>query len=119
MNAVLWPVFEYVAKHKWLQWVLLCVTGLIIIRVWMYFHDENVRKFAKQKQIEVSLKEQAEVSETRRQKTQENIDAANRADEAVASLPGYVPSELRKQNPGLAAIVLGADRGGDDPAKAD
>lgn len=108
MNAILFPLFDFVAKNKWLQWTLLIVTGLVVIRIWMHFHDENVRKLQKKEQEVESLKEQARVSETRHHIEETRNNDIEQARDAARALPRYGSLEqLRDENPRLYAELFG------------
>lgn len=88
----------------WVWWLVLVIaTGFAIdLRArW----DEQAKMKAKQR--ERDLNEMGRVNDARQKATEENINAAERADEAVRDMPRYLPDELREQEPDVAAIVLG------------
>lgn len=119
MNAVLWPVFDFVAKNRWLQIVLLVVTGLIVIRIWMWVHDANVRKLDRQRQEVESMKEQLRVKETRLEIEEGRTRDIEQARDAGRTLPRFDSvDQLREQRPDLYAELFGSGPGGSGEAES-
>lgn len=110
MNAILWPVFDYVAKNRWLQIVLAVLTGWVFVMIYLHFRDSGVRERERADQKRRALEEQARVDAERRAINQENEDASQAADQAVRDLPRYRHTEqLRNSDSGVSEIVLGPD----------
>lgn len=111
MNAMLFPVFDFVAKHRWLQILLLCITGLIVVRIWIWFHDDGVRKLQKAEQEAATAKEREVVLGTSHQVIEDIEDAKDRAAAAPSTVPVVSgPDELRREAPAIAKVIL-RDRG--------
>ncbi len=103
---VLAAIWEFLKKIP--GWAWLVLAGALVGFTYVQSEKARVRRETNEKNERESLKEQARVSETRREITQENQDAVVRADEAVADLPRYRHTdELRNTDEALAAIVLG------------
>ena len=112
INGLLFPFFDFVAKNRWAQIVLLLGIGWVILMIYLSVRDSGVRRVEREAQKARELKELGRVNDARLKATQENIDAAERADEAVRTMPRYLPDELREREPDVADIVLGPRRDG-------
>lgn len=94
MNAILFPVFEFIAKHKWLQWLLLIVTGLVIIRIWMMIHDGNVRKLEHAENARRQAEVRVRVNERSTEIINEERHNADAALQARDRSPDFPSSDL-------------------------
>lgn len=106
----------WVGLPKWAQDLLKIVgAALLIFLVGKAMAEalkaEGARK-QREKQEREALEEMARVNDARLKATQENQNAADRADEAVRTMPRYLPDELRDKAPDVADIVLGPRGGG-------
>lgn len=111
MNAILWPVFSYIAKNRWAQIVLGLGVFWLLFMAYLAMRDSGVRRVERERQKVESMKEQARVNDTVRAIEKETSDASHRADDAVAALPPYrATRELRDKDTDVASIVLGPDR---------
>ena len=119
MNAILWPVFDFVAKNRWLQIVLLIVTGLIIIRIWMWIHDDHVKKLER-KRLEVeSMKQELRVKETRLEIEERRTHDIEQARDAGRALPRFQSvDQLRNERPDLYAELFGSGEAGGGEAES-
>jgi hypothetical protein len=108
MNTLLFPLFDFVAKNKWAQYLILCVTGLIIVRMWLWFHDDKVRKLQKDQH----KAEQAQVRTEIVQRTTEIItEERHNADEALeARDSGSAPATFDELPESHKAIARGRAR---------
>lgn len=107
MNAILWPVFEYVAKNKWLQIVLAILTGWIFIMIYLHFRDSGVRERERARQEAETVKERERVLATSR----EVINDIQDAKDAAIAAPDTVPfvrdaDELRVKAPAVSKVIL-------------
>ena len=119
MNAFMFPVFDFVAKNRWLQIVLLVITGLIVIRIWMWVHDGNVRKLERKRQEVESMKEQLRVKETRLEIEEGRTHDIEQARNAGRVLPRFNSVEqLRQQRPDLYAELFGDSAAGSSQAES-
>lgn len=111
MQTLLFGVFDFVAKHKWVQLVLIGLLIVFTLGMYLMWRDGNVRKRVKLEQEVETAREQARVDQTRREIAQENQDASIRADEAVAALPRINDTrELREHSEAIATELLGPDQ---------
>lgn len=102
--AALWDFIKKIPG-----WVWLVVAGLVVGFAYVEAEKARARKETNEKRDKDALREQAKVSETRREIAKENQDAIERADEAVSDLPVYRHTdELRQNDPNAASIVLGS-----------
>jgi adenylate kinase len=94
------------------DWVLWTIAALVFLK----FVDINAERRGRRKEAEKrereALEEMGRVNEAREQANTENHNAADRADEAVRTMPRHLPDELRDEAPDIADIVLGPRRGG-------
>lgn len=112
--GALFKLFDYIATHKWAQYVLIGLAIFATAGFYLAFRDNGVRKRAKLEQDKATAEELTRVSETRREITQENTDAAIRADEAVADLPRVTTTDgLRKHSKAVSDELLGSSPRGD------
>lgn len=90
---------------RWITYIALALIGWEVVKR----HLKEAGRDAERKAIAIKqAEEQRRVDQTRREISEENQDAIRRADEAVRDLPGYrATDELRNNDPGNAAIVLG------------
>lgn len=101
-------LFDYIAANRWAQIVLLCIAVFLTAGFYLALRDNGVRKRAKLEQDVQTAEELTRVAETRREITQENQDAAIRADEAVANLPRVTTTDgLRKHSKAVSDELLG------------
>lgn len=89
IQAVLFPVFNYIASNKWAQIVAGLGVGFIIYRIWLAGHDARVEKVAvrkandrAEKQSDKILKEMESDSEER---IQDALEARERVPDGVTS----------------------------------
>jgi flagellar biosynthesis/type III secretory pathway M-ring protein FliF/YscJ len=103
----LYPVFDFVAKNRWVQWILLALLILGTMGLYLAWRDNGVRKREREKQ-EVREAEQREILiETVNQLEQETEDAKDRALAAPDAIDDVAsPDELRERYPDNAAVIL-------------
>lgn len=107
MNAILWPVFDYVAKNRWLQIVLAVLTGWVFVMIYLHFRDSGVRERERADQKRRELEEQARLNETVTQIGQETEDAKDRALDAPSHIDDVSSvDELRDRFPANAEVIL-------------
>jgi hypothetical protein len=103
----LYPVFDFVAKHRWVQWLIAAVLTVVTLGLYLSWRDGNVRKRVKLEQEVETAKERERVLATAREEV-ENVEAAK---DAALAAPDGVPEfasadELRDKAPDLAQIIL-------------
>lgn len=97
--------FSVNAWARWLAIILAAILGWEAVRRHL---KEAGRKAERDAIAKKMAEEQARVEQTRRDITKGNQDAAQRADEAVRTLPEYRHTEqLRNDDPDAARVVLG------------
>lgn len=108
MEGALFKVFDFVARTRWVQIVLLVLAIIFTAGLYLAARDNGVRKRAKLEQDKATAEELTRVAETRREITQENQNAAIRANEAVADLPRITTTDgLRKHSKAVSDELLG------------
>jgi len=88
--GALFKFFDFVASHKWAQWVLLAIAVVFTAGLYLAFRDNGVRKRERERFERI----QQEQIESQRQETATRVDAFNEASRDVERLPEH---ELRKQ----------------------
>jgi len=107
---VLATIWEFLKKIP--GWVWLVVAGALVGFTYVQQEKARVRRETNEKHEREALKEMGRVSDARVKANQENQNAADRADEAVRTMPRHLPDELRDEAPDIADIVLGPRRDG-------
>ena len=111
MEAALFGAFDFVAKTKWLQYVLIAFAVVGTLGLYLVMRDNDVRQKEKDRWLKKQAEEAAKVANTRRDITTEISNDSRRADEAVAAMPDVGgPSELRQLDPAVADELLGPAR---------
>lgn len=106
VNAWQWITGNPVARQ--IGVILLAVIGAFAgYKIWKANVESGVRRQMREEQQRRDLEEMGRVNDARQKATEENINAAERADEAVRDMPRYLPDELREQEPDVADRVLG------------
>ena len=103
----LYPVFDFVARNRWLQVLLIGVLILITFGFYLAWRDGNVRKRVKLEQDVETQKERERVLAT----AQEEVDNVNQAKDAALAAPHTLPEfssadELRDEAPALSKVIL-------------
>jgi hypothetical protein len=103
----LYPVFDFVARNRWLQVLLIGVLILITFGFYLAWRDGNVRKRVKLEQDVETQKERERVLAT----AQEEVDNVNEAKDAALAAPDTLPEfssadELRDEAPAIAKVIL-------------
>ena len=84
IQAVLFPVFNYIANNKWAQIVVGLGVGFIAYRIWLAGHDQRVKKVALKKSHEAARKAQTKALN---EIEEEANDRVEKAKQARASVP--------------------------------
>jgi cell division protein FtsB len=103
----LYPVFDFVAKNRWVQWILLGLMIIGTLGLYLAWRDNDVRKREREKQAAREAKEREKLVNTVNQIEQETEDAKDRAlaaPDAVSDVSSA--SELRERYPDNAAVIL-------------
>ena len=107
MNAILWPVFNYIAKNRWAQIVLGLGIFWLIVMAYLAVRDSGIRRVERERQKAENEKERARIVETVTQIGQETEDAKDRAIAAADAVTDVSSAdELRELYPENAAIIL-------------
>jgi type VI protein secretion system component VasK len=113
MQAILFGVFDFVAKNRWVQWIII---GLLIVGtlgLYLAWRDGSVRKRVKLEQEVETQKERERVIATAQEEVDNVQDAKDAALAAPDSLPEFVSAdELRDKAPAIAKVIL-RNRSGD------
>ena len=105
IQAVLFPVFNYIANNKWAQVVVGLGVGFIIYRIWLAGHDRRVEKIAVRKANDRAEKQSKTILKDMEEDINETVEAADRAAERVpddvdsSSLPKSLSRFLRRSEP--------------------
>ena len=114
MQGILFGVFDFVAKHKWIQWVLTALLIIVTFGFYLAWRDDGVRKRERQRQEVETAKERERVLATAREEVENVQDAKDAALAAPDSLPEFSSAdELRAQAPAVARVIL-ADHSRDE-----
>ncbi len=110
MQTLLFGMFDFVAKHRWVQWVLVGVLIIITFGGWLAWWASGIRKRVRLEQEVETAKERERVLATAREEVDNVEDAKDAALAAPDSLPEFSSAdELRTQAPDLAKIILRGD----------
>lgn len=110
--GALFKFFDFVASHKWAQWVLLAIAVVFTAGLYLAFRDNGVRKRERERQDAETAREREVVLETSRTEIKEIQDAKDAAIAAPDSLPEFASADqLRDEAPAIASVILG-NRGG-------
>lgn len=113
MSGLLFSVFDFVARNRWAQWVLIALVTILTLGFYLAWRDNSVRKRERDRQEIERAREQVRITEKRAElqetRTNEVHEAADAADAHVVH--GTV-DELRQRDPGLADLVYGTARRG-------
>ena len=113
MSGFLFGIFDFVAKHKWVQWVLATLAVIFTVGLYLVWRDNGVRQRERQSQKIEQAREQARLAERRVELEEVRSDEIL---EAVAAADAHVVSgsvdELRARDPSLADLVYGRARRG-------
>ena len=88
INAILFPVFDYVANNKWAQIVLLCGFGYIVYRIWLANHDRRIEKIAVRKANDRAEKQSDKIIEQAKEDSDERLQDAERQAESIRRSSG-------------------------------
>jgi hypothetical protein len=107
MQVLLFGLFDFVAKNRWLQLILIALAVVATAGFYLAWRDNGVRKREREKQ-EVREAEQREILvETVNQLEQETEDAKDRALAAPDAIDDVASAdELRERYPDNAAVIL-------------
>lgn len=113
MQALLFGLFDFVARNRWVQLVLIAITVVATLGFYLAWRDNGVRKRVKLEQEAETAKERERVIAT----AQEEVDNVQDAKDAALAAPDSLPEfssadELREQAPAIAKVIL-RDRSGD------
>lgn len=109
----LYPVFDFVAKNRWLQLILIALLVVVTLGFYLAWRDNGVRKRVKLEQEAETAKERERVIATAQEEVDNAQDAKDAALAAPDSLPEFVSAdELRDKAPAIAKVIL-RDRSGD------
>ena len=103
----LYPVFDFVAKNRWVQWILLALLIVGTMGLYLAWRDSDVRKREREKQAVREAKEREVLVDTVNQIEQETEDAKDRAlaaPDAVSDVSSA--DELRERYPANAEVIL-------------
>jgi len=107
MNAFMFPVFDYIAKNRWLQIVLGLGVGWLLIMFYLWARDSGVRKQARLQWEAENEREHARTVETVNEIGQETGDAKDRAIAAPDAVTDVSSAdELRERYPDNAKVIL-------------
>jgi hypothetical protein len=107
MQTLLFGVFDFVAKHKWVQWVLTALLIIVTLGFYLAWRDDGVRKRERQRQEVETAKERERVLATAREEVENVQDAKDAALAAPDTLPEFSSAdELRAQAPAVAKVIL-------------
>ena len=107
MQTLLFGVFDFVAKHRWVQLVLIGLLIVFTLGMYLMWRDGNVRKRVKLEQEVETAKERERVLATAREEVENVEDAKDAALAAPDTLPEFSSAdELRAQAPSVAKVIL-------------
>ena len=107
MQGILFGVFDFVAKHKWVQWILTALLVVFTLGLYLAWRDDGVRKRERQRQEVETAKERERVLATAREEVENVEDAKDAALAAPDTLPEFSSAdELRAQAPAVAKVIL-------------
>lgn len=75
MQGVLFAVFDFVAKNRWVQWLLLVIVTLVTLGFYLAWRDGNVRRRERERAEAETITVVREIEK----------ESAHAADEAVAA----------------------------------
>jgi len=107
MQALLFGLFDFVAKNRWAQWLIFAVLVLATLGFYLAWRDNDVRKREREKQAAREAKEREKLVNTVNQIEQETEDAKDRAlaaPDAVSDVSSA--DELRERYPANAEVIL-------------
>lgn len=107
IGSVLWGWIKSLPNWVWYVFLIIAAGYVIDKR-----GEARGRKKAEDKRDKQDVEEMGRVNDAREHANQENQNAADRADEAVRTMPRHLPDELRDEAPDIADIVLGPRRDG-------
>jgi uncharacterized membrane protein len=107
IQAVLFPVFNYVANNRWAQIVLLCGFGYLLLR-WKEEADEARGARRAKERMEKATRKAAD--KTLKQMEKESNDTIESAREARAAVPDGIDSSSLRDD---YADILFGDRDSD------
>jgi flagellar biosynthesis/type III secretory pathway M-ring protein FliF/YscJ len=100
-------VFDFVAKNRWVQWVLTALLVVFTLGLYLAWRDDGVRKRERQRQEVETAKERERVLATAREEVENVEDAKDAALAAPDTLPEFGSAdELRAQAPAVAKVIL-------------
>lgn len=110
----LYPVFDFVAKNRWLQLILIALLVVVTLGFYLAWRDNGVRKRERARQEIETAKERERVLAT----AQEEVDNVQDAKDAALAAPDSLPEfssadQLREQAPAIAKVIL-RDHSGDE-----
>lgn len=106
-EAGLFKLFDFVAKHKWVQWVLTALLIIVTLGLYLAWRDDGVRKRERQRQEVETAKERERVLATAREEVENVEEAKDAALAAPDTLPEFSSAdELRAQAPSVAKVIL-------------
>lgn len=110
-------IFSWIANSKPAQWALAIIGAILAFKAVQMKARMDGEAHEKLKNKVESAKQEARVSETRREiEEQRNVDMEE-AREAARDLPEFSgPGELRNKRPDIAAELFGDREGGDGQA---
>ena len=88
IQAVLFPVFNYIANNKWAQGVVGLGVGFIIYRIWLAGHDRRVEKIAVRKANDRAEKQSDKIIEQAKEDSDERLQEAERQAESIRRSSG-------------------------------
>jgi uncharacterized protein HemX len=114
----LFPVFDFVAKNKWAQYLLLALAIIATLGGYLLLRDEGVKRRERERWLRKQAQEAAKVSETRRGIEETRTNDIIQADRAADALPRFDSvDQLREQRPDLYAELFGDPAAGSGEAK--
>jgi cell division protein FtsB len=107
MQTLLFGLFDFVAKNRWAQLVLIALLVVVTLGFYLAWRDSDVRKRERDKQAVREAKEREVLVDTVNQIEQETEDAKDRAlaaPDAVSDVSSA--DELRERYPANAEVIL-------------
>jgi hypothetical protein len=118
MEAALFGLFDFVAKHKWIQYVLLAIAVVGTLGLYLAMRDEGVKRRERERWLRKQAEEAAKVANTRRTIQETRTHDVIEADRAGDSLPRFDSVEqLREQRPDIYAELFGHTEAGSGDAE--
>lgn len=118
MQGLLFSTFDFIARNKWLQYVLIAIAVLGTLGGYLLIRDNGVRQREREHWLKKQAEEAARVANTRRTIEETRTNDVIQAERAADDLPRFASvDELRERRPDLYAELFGHSETGSGKAE--